>query len=90
MLTYVHKKIDLDKNTHSSFICNSQKLKTAQVSRNRKMDTQTVAYSYNRIALSNKKKRTSESDNKLSESQKCQLNDRSQAQITVCDVIPFT
>ena len=34
----------LYKNVHSSFICNSQKLETAEVSTNRTMETQTVVH----------------------------------------------
>lgn len=66
---YAQKKTDLYQNNHSSFIHNSQKLKTAQVFLNRKMDAQIVAYSYNRGVINNKKERTTDTHNNLDESQ---------------------
>ena len=45
------------KNVRSSFICNSPKLETTQMSVSRRTDKQTVIHPYNEILQGNKKMR---------------------------------
>lgn len=66
MQAYVHTKA-LYNNVHSSFICKNQKLDTVQKLINRSVNKQNMAYSYNVMLVSKKKKRI-ESCNKANES----------------------
>lgn len=55
MQAYVHTKA-LYNNVHSSFICKNQKLDTVQKLINRSVNKQNMAYSYNVMLFSKKKK----------------------------------
>lgn len=66
--SYIHKNY-LYTNVHGSLICNSQKLKTRQISINRWLDKQIVVHLYGEIFVNNKKKRTTETHTNMDDSQ---------------------
>ena len=59
-----------DKNVHSNFIHNREKLEIAQVSLNRKMRQQKMMYSFNEISLSDRKEYINNTWENMNESQK--------------------
>lgn len=77
------------RNIHSSFICNSPKLETTQMSVSRRMDKQTVIHPYNKILCSNKEEGTTDKSNNMDESHKHNLSESSQTQKAMYCMIRF-
>lgn len=54
--TYIHKNMYL--NIYNDFICNNQKLEITQMFVNKRMNKQTVTYSYNGILINSQTEKT--------------------------------
>lgn len=65
------KKKNAYKNIHSSFIHNNLKLGTIHIYIYKRMNKQSVVYSYSGMLLSNKKEQITDICNNMNETQKC-------------------